>query len=50
MEELGLKEGSAVEVRPVNAEHDEADFHRGIDAFVRTESQHRNTYKALSES
>ena len=50
MEMLNLNEGWTVEVSAVKSEHRDASFEEAVDAFVRTEPQHRNTYKALAES
>lgn len=50
VEIFNLEEGSAVEVSVVETERREGSFEEGVDAFIRTEPQHRNTYKALAES
>jgi antitoxin component of MazEF toxin-antitoxin module len=57
LDALHLTEGAAVEVRPVEfnvatnsgAEHRYISVEEALDAYRRTEPQHRETYRALAK-
>jgi antitoxin component of MazEF toxin-antitoxin module len=53
MEELALKEGSLLEVEKVDGIYQlvpaDAEFTRQVEAFLRTEPLHRNTYRELAK-
>jgi antitoxin component of MazEF toxin-antitoxin module len=53
MEELALQEGSLLEVEKVDGIYQlvpaDAEFTRQVEAFLRTEPLHRNTYRELAK-
>ena len=53
MEELALEEGSLLEVEKVDGTYRlvpaDAEFTRQVEAFLRTEPLHRNTYRELAK-
>jgi antitoxin component of MazEF toxin-antitoxin module len=53
MEELALQEGSLLEVEKVDGIYRlvaaDAEFTRQVEAFLRTEPLHRNTYRELAK-
>ncbi len=53
MEEMGANEGSLLEVNRVEGGHlmtpSDPEFTRQVEAFLRTEALHRNTYRELAK-
>ncbi len=53
MEELALKEGSLLDVEKVDGTYRikplDEEFTRQVEAFLRTEALHRNTYRELAK-
>jgi len=53
LEELALEEGSMLEVEKVDGAYRmvpaDAEFSRQVEAFLRTEPMHRNTYRELAK-
>jgi len=53
LEELALEEGSLIEVQKVDGTYRlvpaDAEFTRQVEAFLRTEPLHRNTYRELAK-
>ena len=53
MEELGLNEGSLLDVEKVDGTYRikplDEEFTRQVEAFLRTEALHRNTYRELAK-
>lgn len=53
MEELALKEGSLLDLEKVDGTYRikplDEEFSRQVEAFLRTEALHRNTYRELAK-
>jgi len=53
MDELALEEGSMLELEKVDGSYRmvpaDAEFTRQVEAFLRTEPLHRNTYRELAK-
>jgi hypothetical protein len=53
MEEMRAEEGSLIEVNKIEGGHVmkpvDGEFTRQVEAFLRTEQRHRNTYRELAK-
>ena len=53
LEEMALEEGALLQLEKVNGVYQmtpaDAEFSRQVEAFLRTEPEHRNTYRELAK-